>query len=120
MARSAQELFEEAMRLDPNERATLMCLLIDTLDAEFEGGSEGAGRVEVERRIAELDAGQSKWFLGRSSEPGCTSAEWRHPSSGSTLPQRRRWNRPMTGMQQEMLFSSLMCDPSSRWAPDRQ
>jgi hypothetical protein len=32
MARSAQELFEEAMRLDPKERAALMRLLIDTLD----------------------------------------------------------------------------------------
>ena len=36
MARSARELFEEAMRLDPQERATLMRLLIDTLDAESE------------------------------------------------------------------------------------
>ncbi|PYU88400.1 MAG: addiction module antitoxin RelB [Acidobacteria bacterium] len=51
MARSARELFEEAMRLDPAERATLMRLLIDTLDAE------DAWRAEVERRIAELDSG---------------------------------------------------------------
>jgi putative addiction module component (TIGR02574 family) len=57
MARSARELFEEAMRLDPNERAALMRLLVDTLDAESEEGSEDAWRVEVERRIAELDAG---------------------------------------------------------------
>jgi putative addiction module component (TIGR02574 family) len=57
MARSARELFEEAMRLDPEERATLMRLLVDTLDAESEEGAEGAWRGEVERRIAELDAG---------------------------------------------------------------
>lgn len=57
MARSARELFEEAMRLDAKERATLMRLLIDTLDAETEEGSEDAWRGEVERRIAELDAG---------------------------------------------------------------
>jgi putative addiction module component (TIGR02574 family) len=57
MARSAQDLFEEAMRLDPKERATLLRLLIDTLDAESEEGSEEAWRAEVERRIAELDAG---------------------------------------------------------------
>lgn len=57
MARSAQDLFEEAMRLDPKERATLLRLLIDTLDGESEQGSEEAWRVEVERRIAELDAG---------------------------------------------------------------
>ena len=57
MARSARELFEEAMRLDPEARATLMRLLIDTLDAASEEGVEDAWRVEIERRIAELDSG---------------------------------------------------------------
>ena len=57
MARSARELFEEAMRLDPAERATLMRPLIDTLDAESEEGTEDTWRAEVERRIAELDSG---------------------------------------------------------------
>ena len=57
MARSARELFEEAMRLDPQERATLMRLLIDTLDVESEEGVEDAWRVEIERRMAELDSG---------------------------------------------------------------
>ena len=57
MARSARELFEEAMRLDPGERATLMRLLIDTLDAESEEGADDAWRAEVERRTAELDSG---------------------------------------------------------------
>jgi putative addiction module component (TIGR02574 family) len=57
MARSARELFEEAMRLGPEERATLMRLLIDTLDVETDEGAEEAWRVEIERRIAELDSG---------------------------------------------------------------
>jgi putative addiction module component (TIGR02574 family) len=57
MARSARELFEEAMRLDPEERATLMRLLIDTLDAESDEGVEDAWRVEIQRRMVELDAG---------------------------------------------------------------
>jgi putative addiction module component (TIGR02574 family) len=57
MARSAQELFEEAMRLDPQERTTLMRLLIESLDADAEEGVEDAWRVEVERRMAELDSG---------------------------------------------------------------
>ena len=57
MARSARELFEEAMRLDPEERATLMRLLIETLDAESEEGVDDAWRVEIERRMAELDSG---------------------------------------------------------------
>ena len=57
MAKSARELFEEAMRLDPEERATLMRLLIETLDAESEEGVDDAWRVEIERRMAELDSG---------------------------------------------------------------
>jgi len=57
MAKSAQKLFEEAMRLDPKERATLVRLLIDALDAKSDKGAEDAWRVEVERRIAELDSG---------------------------------------------------------------
>ena len=57
MARSARELFEEAMRLDPEERATLMRLLIETLEGELDEGVEDAWRVEIERRTAELDSG---------------------------------------------------------------
>jgi putative addiction module component (TIGR02574 family) len=57
MAKSARELFEEAMRLDPEERATLMRLLIENLDRESEEGVEDAWRVEIERRMVELDAG---------------------------------------------------------------
>ena len=45
------------MKLGPEERATLIRLLIDTLDAESQGGAEDAWRAEVERRIAELDSG---------------------------------------------------------------
>jgi putative addiction module component (TIGR02574 family) len=58
MARSARELFDEAMRLAPEERAALIRLLIDTLDAESEEGADEAWRVEIERRIAELDSGE--------------------------------------------------------------
>jgi putative addiction module component (TIGR02574 family) len=58
MARSARELFEEAMRLDSKERAAPMRLLVDRLDAESEEGAEEAWRVEIERRIEELDSGQ--------------------------------------------------------------
>ena len=57
MARSAHDLFEEAMRLDPEERATLMRLLIGSLDAESEEGVDDAWMAEVERRMAELDSG---------------------------------------------------------------
>lgn len=57
MARSARDLFDEAMRLDPQERATLLRLLIEALDAETDEGVEEAWRVEIDRRVAELDSG---------------------------------------------------------------
>lgn len=57
MTRSARELFDEAMRLDPAERATLLRLLIDTLDSESEEGVEDAWHAEVKRRIMDLDSG---------------------------------------------------------------
>lgn len=57
MARSGRDLFEEAMRLDPEERATLMRLLIESLDTESEEGVDDAWMAEVERRMAELDSG---------------------------------------------------------------
>ena len=57
MARSARDLFDEAMRLEPQERVTLMRLLIEALDADTEADVEDAWRVEIERRMAELDSG---------------------------------------------------------------
>ena len=57
MARSARELFEEAMRLAPEERAALTGLLIESLEPESEEGVEQAWMAEVERRMAELDSG---------------------------------------------------------------
>jgi len=57
MARTGRELFDEAMRLDAGERATLLRLLIEALDAETEEGVEDTWRVEIERRMAELDSG---------------------------------------------------------------
>lgn len=57
MARSARELFDEAMRLEPRERASLIRLLIESLDVETDEGAEDAWRVEIERRMAELDSG---------------------------------------------------------------
>jgi putative addiction module component (TIGR02574 family) len=57
MARSARELFEEAMKLDPQERATLMRLLIESWTPSPRRGPDDAWRVEIERRMAELDSG---------------------------------------------------------------
>jgi putative addiction module component (TIGR02574 family) len=57
MKRSARELFEEAMRLDPEERAALTGLLIESLEPESEEGVEEAWVAEIERRMVELDSG---------------------------------------------------------------
>jgi putative addiction module component (TIGR02574 family) len=48
------------MRLDPAERATLMRLLIDSLDGESEEGLDDAWIAEIERQMSELDPG-SAW-----------------------------------------------------------
>lgn len=57
MTKSARKLFEEAMRLDPEERATLTGLLIESLEPESEDGVEQAWVAEIERRMVELDSG---------------------------------------------------------------
>lgn len=57
MKRSTRELFEEAMRLDPEERAALTGLLIESLEPESEEGVEEAWVAEIERRMVELDSG---------------------------------------------------------------
>lgn len=45
------------MRLDPEERAALTGLLIESLEPESEGGVEQAWVAEIERRMVELDSG---------------------------------------------------------------
>ena len=79
MARSARELFEEALRLDPEQRAALAGLLIESLEPESEEGVEQAWVAEIERRMAELDSGTVQtisWdelrarLYGRLSGPG--------------------------------------------------
>jgi putative addiction module component (TIGR02574 family) len=57
MATSASELYEEAMKLDPEERAALTGLLIESLESESEEGVEEAWLAEIESRMADLDSG---------------------------------------------------------------
>lgn len=51
------ELFEKASSLSEKERATLAGLLIESLESENDPDVEEAWRVEIERRLAELDSG---------------------------------------------------------------
>ena len=57
MSTHVTELFEKASNLSENERATLAGLLIESLESEFDPDVEEAWRAEIERRLAELDAG---------------------------------------------------------------
>ena len=124
MARSARELFEEAMRLDPEERATLMRLLIESLDTDSEEGVEDAWRVEIERRMAELDSGRCRRSRGTSLERGCTGAECRQLPSSCTPPRPRRWKRRMTRYVAEILtpptaFAKSYCTRLMLWVKVR-
>lgn len=57
MTTHVTELFEKASILSDKDRATLAGLLIESLESEIDPDVEEAWRVEIERRLAELDAG---------------------------------------------------------------
>ena len=57
MSTHVTELFEKASALSEQERATLAGLLIESLESEVDPDVEEAWRVEIERRLAELDSG---------------------------------------------------------------
>jgi len=57
MSTHVTELFEKASILSEKDRATLAGLLIESLESEVDPDVEDAWRAEIERRVAELDAG---------------------------------------------------------------
>jgi len=57
MSTHVTELFQRASILSEQERATLAGLLIESLESEVDPDVEEAWRVEIERRLAELDSG---------------------------------------------------------------
>jgi len=64
MATNVDELYEQASHLAPSERAALAGLLIDTLEGAVDPETEHAWRVEVTKRIGELDSGAVKTVPG--------------------------------------------------------
>jgi putative addiction module component (TIGR02574 family) len=56
---SFQELLERAAALPESERAALAALLIESLDPGRDDDADAAWAAEVERRLAELDRGES-------------------------------------------------------------
>jgi len=57
MPRDFNEIFREAAELPEQDRAALAGLLIESLEGDPDPDVEAAWAAEIERRVAELDAG---------------------------------------------------------------
>jgi putative addiction module component (TIGR02574 family) len=57
MSTHVTDLFAKASALSDKDRATLAGLLIESLESETDPDVEEAWRIEIERRLAELDSG---------------------------------------------------------------
>lgn len=57
MSRTFTEVWKEAADLSEQDRAALAGLLIESLEGEPDPGVEAAWAAEIERRVAELEAG---------------------------------------------------------------
>ena len=58
MNRNLKDLFREAEQLPERDRATLVGLLLETLDPGTEPDVEAAWSKEIARRVAEIDTGK--------------------------------------------------------------
>jgi putative addiction module component (TIGR02574 family) len=57
MSRTVTDVWKEAAELSDQDRATLAGLLIESLEGEPDSNVEAAWATEIEKRVAELDAG---------------------------------------------------------------
>lgn len=57
MSRTFTDVWKEAAELSVEDRATLAGLLIESLEGEPDPDIEAAWVAEIEKRVAELDAG---------------------------------------------------------------
>ena len=60
MARAVRELYAEASKLDPSERAELAGLLVESIEEPVDESIEDAWAVEIERRMVDYRAGRVK------------------------------------------------------------
>jgi putative addiction module component (TIGR02574 family) len=60
MPKTVNQIFLEAADLPENDRATLAGLLIDSLEGPPDPDIEAAWAAEIERRVAEVEAGTVK------------------------------------------------------------
>ena len=60
MSRALTDLWKDASELSEKDRADLAGLLIESFEGEPDEGVEAAWAAEIERRVAELEAGAVK------------------------------------------------------------
>ena len=60
MSRTFTDVWKEASELSEEDRAALAGLLIESLEGEPDADVEAAWAAEIEKRVAELDAGTVK------------------------------------------------------------
>ena len=64
MSKMLAELKEKAAQLSEAERAELALALIESLDGPAETGVDEAWRVEIERRLAQVERGEVQLIPG--------------------------------------------------------
>jgi putative addiction module component (TIGR02574 family) len=57
MAKDAAELLRDALALSPEGRAALADSLLESLDDAIDDDAEEAWRLEIQRRLAEIESG---------------------------------------------------------------
>ena len=57
MTQDTQNLLRQALQLGEDERAEIAAALLESLDPPADAGVEEAWRVEVARRLADIEAG---------------------------------------------------------------
>jgi putative addiction module component (TIGR02574 family) len=77
MSRTFTDVWKEASELSEQDRAALAGLLIESLEGEPDADVDAAWAAEIERRVAELDAGTVKtipWEQVRQRLLDCLNA----------------------------------------------
>ena len=69
MKKTGQKLLDEALQLDPSERAVVAAELLASLDGEPDDDVEAAWAAEIERRAARARAGEAgrPWVEARQA-----------------------------------------------------
>lgn len=74
-------MLEEALKLSADARADLAGVLISSLDDEVEEGAESAWADEIERRLADVEAGSVKPVAWKDARRAILADE--DPSGGA-------------------------------------